>query len=145
MLNRLTKFLAVAALLFCVSKPVHAEGDALFSKGHTMWDSTGVNCTTGTAVQITVSTPGWITSGVRLTNQDSTYAVWIGYDSNVSTKTLAGDAKVKRGEKLVAGASGVWELGYDSRSQTRPKLFCIAADGAGTSMVPLSAAIFAYP
>ena len=139
------KILSVFALLASLSNPALAAGEASFSKGHPMWDATGVNCSSGTATatQITVSTPGFVTSGVRLINQ-SAFDVWIGYDNAVSTKTLIGDSAVKRGEKLAAGASGVWELGYDSRAQVRPKMFCRAADAAGATTAALSVAIFAY-
>ena len=136
------KFLMVA-FLSLISVSAQAAGEANFSKGHPKWDSTGVNCSSGTATQITISTPGFTTSGVRLTNQSSV-DVWIGYDSSVSSKTAFGDSKVKRGEKLAAGASGVWELGYDMRAQSRPGLFCIAADAASTATAALSAAIFGY-
>lgn len=143
-MNRTIKIFALVASLAALTTKANAAGEAMFSKGHPVWDSTGVNCTTGTVVQITASTSAYITSGVRLQNQGS-FDVWIGYDSNVSTKTLNADSKTKRGEKLAAGASGVWELGYNYKTNVHAKLFCIAADGAGTTTVPLSAAIFAYP
>ena len=145
-LNRVIKLLALAALLALMPRSSHAQGEAMFSKGHSTWTAVGVNCTTGTAAAITISTVGFITSGVRITNQSSTstYSVWLGPTMYVSTKTLTGDAAALRGEKLAPGSSGVWELGYDSRGQVRPKIFCLAADQAGGNTVPLSIAIFGY-
>lgn len=136
-----SKYLALVLALFAA--PAFAQ-NASFNQGHALFDSTGVNCTTGTAVEIVVSSPPYNTSGVRLQNQDSTYSIWVGYDSNVSTKTLNGDSRVKRGEKLVPGASGVWEVGWNYVTNARVKIFCIAADGAGTNTVPISVGTFAY-
>ena len=145
-LNRVIKLLALAALLALMPRSSHATGEATYSKGHSTWTAVGFNCSSGTAVSIIISTVGFITSGVRITNESSTstYSVWLGPNQYVSTKTLTGDAAANRGEKLAPGASGVWELGYDSRAQVRPKIFCLAADQSGTNNVPLSIAIFGY-
>jgi hypothetical protein len=142
---RTIKLLALAIGLAALTTPSYAAGEAMFSKGHSSWTVTGVNCTTGTAIILPTTITGYITSGVRVINQDATYAVWIGQDVNVSTKTLLGDSLTGRGEKVAAGASGVWEVGWDHTKQIRPKLYCKAADGAGTNTVPLSIAVFAYP
>lgn len=143
-LNRAIKALAFAAILAILPGAARASGEAVYSKGHSTWTAVGFQCSSGTAGGIVISTVGFITSAVRITNQDATYAVWLGPRVDVSTKTLAGDSSTNRGEKLAAGSSGVWELGYDNRAQVRPKIFCIAADGVGALQVPLSIAIFGY-
>lgn len=140
----MNRIISVLALVVGLAGSSHASGDALFSKGHSTWTVTGINCSSGTAIQITISTVGFITSGVRITNQDSTYPAWFGPRANVSTKTLITDALVNRGEKLTAGGSGVWELGYDDVIQVRPTMFCIGPDAAGTAGVPISVSIFGY-
>lgn len=143
-LTKFVVFTAFLGLLALLPKSAMAQ-EANYSKGHSTWTVTGVNCSTGTVgARIVISTVGFTTSGIRITNQDPTYAVWLGPRIDVSSKTAFGDSVTNRGEKLAAGASGVWELGYDMRGQIRPTIFCIAADAAGGATVPLSVAIFGY-
>ena len=139
-MNRSIRFLALLVGLIATSAPAKASGEAMFSKGHSTWTVTGVNCSTGTSVQISAALSGFQISAYRIQNQDSADAVWIGHNTNVSTQALSG-----LGEKITAGSNAVWELGRNPDiALPIVGLWCRAADAAGATGVTLSRATFGY-
>ena len=137
----MTKIFALVGILLASTLNANAAGEAMFSKGHSTWTVAGVTCQTATATDITAAISGFNLSAYRLTNLDSTHAVFIGYTSAVSD--TASSANV--GEKLPPGSNGVWEIGKNPDLAGSPvKIWCIAASAAGSSGVRLARAIFGY-
>ena len=110
-----------------------------YEKTASTWTVTGVTCSTGTAIEITQSISGYNLLNHRVQNQDSADAVWIGYNSSVSTSAASG-----LGERLDAGASGTWSAGYELNAKRAVQIYCKAADAAGAAGVLLSVAAFGY-
>lgn len=137
----MTKIFALIGILLASTLNANAAGEAVFSKGHSSWTVAGVTCATSVASEITASIDGFNLSAYRLTNQDASNPVWIGYTSAVSSDTT----KAQLGEKLSPGSNGVWEIGKNpDLAQAAVKIFCKAADAAGSAGVRLSMAIFGY-
>ena len=111
-----------------------------YDKGYSTATVSGVTCTSGTAVEITATLSGFNLGAYRLINQDSADEVYIGFSSSVSSDTASGFL----GEKLAAGASGVWELGWNPDLSAAVKLWCKAADAAGAAGARISLAVFGY-
>lgn len=138
---KIKTFFALVGILLASTLNANAAGEAMFSKGHSTWTVSGVTCATSVATDITAAISGFNLSAYRLTNLDSTHAVFIGYTSAVSD--TASSAAV--GEKLSAGSNGVWELGKNPDIAGAPvKIFCIAASAAGSAGVRLSRALFGF-
>ena len=135
-LNRISKFALLLALAFCAPMKALAAGEAMFSKGHSTWTVAGVSCT-ASATDITATVAGFSISAYRLLNTETTIAVYIGHDSLVSNDT----SNARAGERLAAGASGVWEIGKNpDLAQAAVKIWCRAASGTAR----LSRAVFSY-
>lgn len=111
-----------------------------YDKGYSTATVAGVTCSTGTSIEITATLSGFNLGAYRLINQDSADEVYIGFNTNVSSDT----ASNLLGEKLAAGASGVWELGWNPDSVAVVKLWCKAADAAGAAGARISRAVFGY-
>lgn len=133
----LTRTIKTAALLLAVfwaAVPAKAAGEAMFSKGHSTWTVSGIDCTS-VATNITGSLDAFDITAYRLTNLDTSVAVFIGHDALVSNDTTS--ARV--GEKLTAGSNGVWEIGKNpDLAQALVKIWCRSASGT----VRLARAIF---
>lgn len=90
-----------------------------------------VNCSSGTATRIDsqvvygVMGNGLNRHGVRVVNQDSSNAVYLGFDSQVSTDT----ASAYLGEKISAGANAPYPIGNGIA------LWCKAPDAATTGVI----------
>lgn len=133
------KAFAILGILFGIGSNANAAGESMFSKGHSTWTVSGVTCATSVATDITGSISGFDINAYRLQNQDTAIAVWIGSNANLSTDTT----KSNLGEKLTSGSNGVWEVGKNpDLAQSLVKIYCMAADAAGSAGVRLSRAIF---
>lgn len=133
------KLIFAAGILLAMASRAHAYTEVVEVDNSTAVVR-GVTCSSGTAARLDyLSTSanllsGHSRAGIRVQNQDSTYSVWIGFASNVSSMTASGFL----GEKLVAGASAPYPIGKNV------SLWCIAQDGAGASGVRVSASFFGY-
>lgn len=124
-----------------------------FDKAYQNFLSSGIVCSTGAVAteivaHIEASTgsvlKGYNLGGWRIQNQDSTYSVWLNNSSSVSTTTVSVAQKANLGEKLIAGANGVWPLSRDQYANTNIYIYCRAEDSAGASGITLSVAAFGY-
>ena len=139
------KFLMVA-MLFAAVVGLGDKAQAyesIYTKGFSTFTVTGVVCTTGTAVNVTQRISGYNLGGLRIQNQD-TNAAWIGFNSSVSTTTTTGANRTNLGERLDAGANGVWAIDYNSDDRVQVKTWCKAADAASAAAVSLSITAFGY-
>ena len=99
----------------------------------------GVVCSSGTASRIDNAGRNGLMGGglnrawVRIENQDSADAVWLGFDASVSTFSVA-----SIGEKLAAGSNAPYSIGRDIQ------IWCKADDSAGAAGVLLSNAQFGF-
>ena len=134
------KITLMLALLVC---SVRAQAyELVYFKAASTAAVAGVTCSTGTAINITGSISGYASPNLlnhRLKNTDSTYKVWIGFLSTVSSSTLA-----NLGERLDAGQDATYSAGYDPDTKAPVKIWCIAADAAGASGVILSRSLFGF-
>lgn len=137
------KFLLIAAMLGLGASSAHAYEDS-YDKGWSSATVTGVNCTSGTAVNITGSTfavpmNGFRMGGYRIQNQHASCAVWIGYNGNVSTSALS-----NLGVTLTAGKDGTFPVGYNPDTSTQVQVWCRSADACGANGATLSREGFGY-
>ena len=105
---------------------------------------TTVRCSTGTAIRLDTNAAnglmgtGYNRAGVRLYNQDSADAVYIGFDSQVTSFTATTSVRSFQGEEIKSGVSAPYSIGRDIA------LWCIAADAAGASGASVSVMQFGY-
>ena len=106
----------------------------------------GVKCSSGTAVKLDTSVifgvlgTGINRAWVRVQNQDSADAVWLGFDNKVSTATPNSTTAIIKflGEKLAAGANAPYSIGNGI------PIWCKASDDAGDGGVILSFAQWGF-
>ena len=144
-----TIFAVVAALGLCAVE-AKAGTTPTFEVAYTTYATTGIRCSTSTAIQINASRPtGWgaNVAGYRLVNQDAGDSVWIGGPS-VSTDTAVQPTTnlTNLGEELKSGASSAWPVGKDYGRPAVPlaPIYCKAADAAGASGAIISIVWFGY-
>jgi hypothetical protein len=112
----------LAAILALSAGSAHAY-TLTYDKGASSATVVGVNCTSGTAVEITQTMPGFQIYAYRLGNPNRSSPVYIGYNSSVSADTTAAGV----GSEIPASGSGVYAIGYNPDTSANVKLWCIAS------------------
>lgn len=134
-----TKLFALVGILLASVMNASAAGESMFAKGHSTWTVIGMTCATAVATDITASLPGFNINSYRLSNSETSFAVYIGGDSGVSVDPT----NLKYGEKIAGGGNGVWELGTNpDQAHALVKIWCKAAAAAGNAGVRISRAVF---
>jgi hypothetical protein len=142
------KILAVLGLTLMLGASEAKAQSPSYEIAYTTFSNYGMFVTSGTAKEITALPHSGFTgirAGYRIRNQGAS-TVWLGGVS-VSTRTAAGSTVAVMnllGEELRSGESVVWMSGRHGRTDLLNKIYAIAADGAGTTQVPLSIVLFGY-
>lgn len=141
------KLIFLTGLLWALAPGKARAVDVTYDKAHSTFTAVGVNCTTGTVVDLApANSGGMIITAIRFQNQDSADSVWLG-NLSVSTSTVSGDSTANLGEQLAGGSPGdsvVWPVGYDSKRSALIEIGCRAADAAGANGVMLNRVTFGY-
>lgn len=152
MSTRWTKYLGASALalglMFASSQAQAADGKGTYDVGYSTFVPVGIICTTGTVRQLNATRPTGFThniAGYRIQNHDSADSVYIG-TVRVSSGTNGTDTHVATlGERLAAGASGVWHVFRDRKdSNNNTPIYCLAADAAGAAGAVVTVTWFGY-
>ena len=148
MKNKLLLLSAIMGItLFAAISDASAATDPTFEVGYSSFATKGVVCSTGSVTQINAVRPvgfGAQVAGYRISNDDSSNAVWLGR-VNVSSATTTAAMRLAKGEKLGPGANATWMTGksYLQTTASLVPIYCLAADAA-TSGVELTLNWFGY-
>ena len=141
------KKLAILAAILSLGAVKAMAQSPTFEVAYSTFATMGVNCTSGTVVNIVASRPTAFAAnvaGYRILNQDSTNNIWLGGIS-VTTHTTTDNGITNLGERLKPGESAVWPLYKDyKRLAAMVPIYCKAADAAATSGVKISVVWFGY-
>ena len=137
------KLLIAGILFFAIASKVSAE-DLTYDKGYSTWSATGFRCSSGTSINMTTSLQDYNIGTYRIVNLDSADDVYFGHNTSISTRTAAGDSLTGLGERVAAGGSSTWDLGFNIIENARVQIWCKAEDDAGAGGVVVSRAVFGY-
>lgn len=124
-----------------------ANAQDVYDKGYSTFTAAGVFCTTGTSVQLNISTravPGFNIGGYRIINLDSADAVYIGQSASVSTTSTRAIDLAVLGERISAAGSSTFAVGRHPDTAAPVGIWCMAADAAGAASALLNIVSFGY-
>lgn len=141
------KILIGLGLLFCLAIKSHAY-TLTYEKPFSSSTVVGMRCSTGTVIAINqtlaATSSTFVLAGHRVTNDDSTYDVFIGYDANVSSHSSTANGLAHRGLRATPRVGIPMPVGYNTDLATQGSVYCIAEDSAGSSGVIVSVETFGY-